>query len=109
MAEPRRSVTPIRLVSPARSRAVCSWGIAMRLGVVVPLANEEATLDDFLGRVLAQLGHEDGVFCVVDNASRDRTRELVEANARRDPRVSLVWAPHNRCVVDAYFSGYHAA
>lgn len=81
----------------------------MRLGIVVPLANEEATLDDFVPRVLAQLGRDDAVFCVVDGASRDRTRELVEAHARRDRRVRLVWSPQNRCVVDAYFSGYRAA
>jgi dolichol-phosphate mannosyltransferase len=81
----------------------------MRLGVTVPLANEEATLDDFLRRLLAQLTADDGVFCVVDNASRDRTRERVADWAQRDRRVVLVWAPENRCVVDAYFRGYRAA
>ena len=81
----------------------------MRLGLVLPLANEETTLDDLLGRVLAQLAEEDGVFCVVDKASRDRTRERVAAWSVREPRVRLVWAPENRCVVDAYFRGYRAA
>ena len=52
----------------------------MRLGVVVPLANEEATVGEFLGRVTRQLTAADAVFCVVDNASRDRTREAVEAD-----------------------------
>jgi dolichol-phosphate mannosyltransferase len=81
----------------------------MRLGVIVPLANEEDTLDDFLTRVLAQLGPDDGVFCVVDNASRDRTRDQVVEWETRDRRVRLVWAPENRCVVDAYVRGYRAA
>jgi dolichol-phosphate mannosyltransferase len=81
----------------------------MRLGVTVPLANEEATIDEFLDRLLAQLTAADGVFCVLDNISRDRTRELIEARAGRDRRVVLVWAPENRCVVDAYFRGYEAA
>lgn len=81
----------------------------MRLGVAVPLANEEHTLDEFLTRLLAQLTGEDRVFCVVDGASKDRTRELVEGWAARDPRVRLVWAPENRCVVDAYFRGYREA
>src|SRR5262245_9455656 len=81
----------------------------MRLGITVPLANEEATIDGFLGRVLLQLTMEDRVFCVLDNASKDRTRERVEAWAARDSRVVLVWAPENRCVVDAYFRGYRAA
>jgi dolichol-phosphate mannosyltransferase len=81
----------------------------MRLGVVVPLANEEASLDAFLPRVLAQLGAGDGVFCVIDNVSRDRTRGVVEGWQQRESRVRLVWAPENRCVVDAYFRGYRAA
>jgi dolichol-phosphate mannosyltransferase len=81
----------------------------MRLGVAVPLANEERTVDEFLTRLLAQLTGEDRVFCVVDQASKDQTRELVEAWASRDGRVCLVWAPENRCVVDAYFRGYRAA
>jgi dolichol-phosphate mannosyltransferase len=81
----------------------------MRLGVVVPLANEEDTVDELLDRVLAQLTAADRVFCVVDNASRDRTRERVAARAAQDGRVALVWAPENRCVVDAYFRGYREA
>jgi dolichol-phosphate mannosyltransferase len=81
----------------------------VRLGVAVPLANEEESLDAFLPRVLAQLGPDDRVFCVVDHASRDRTRALVQAWSARDRRIVLVWAPENRCVVDAYFRGYRAA
>jgi dolichol-phosphate mannosyltransferase len=77
--------------------------------VTIPLANEEATVDELLDRVLAQLTPEDGVFCVLDNVSRDRTRQRIEARSAADPRVVLVWAPENRCVVDAYFRGYRAA
>lgn len=81
----------------------------MRLGVIVPLANEEDSLDEFLTRVLAQLGPDDAVFCVVDNVSRDSTRAMVIGWGTRDHRVRLVWAPENRCVVDAYVRGYRAA
>ncbi|HXE51370.1 MAG TPA: glycosyltransferase family 2 protein [Tepidisphaeraceae bacterium] len=83
--------------------------IAPRLGVVTPLANEEQTVAQFLQRVLAQLTLEDRVFCVVDNASHDATRQRVEDVALKDSRVVLVWAPENRCVVDAYFRGYREA
>src|SRR5438105_15060706 len=81
----------------------------MRLGVTVPLANEEATVDEFLDRVLDQLTSADRVFCVVDNASKDQTRQRVATRAARDTRVVLVWAQENRCVVDAYFRGYREA
>jgi dolichol-phosphate mannosyltransferase len=80
-----------------------------RLGVVVPLANEEATIDEFLRRVMAQLGEHDRLFCVLDNVCKDKTRDKVDAAATIDPRITCVWAPQNRCVVDAYFSGYKAA
>ena len=83
-----------------------SWPM---MGVVVPLANEEDNIDEFLRRVLVQINSRDKVFCVVDTVSRDRTRDRVEQYATRDPRVVLVWAPENQSVVDAYFRGFREA
>jgi dolichol-phosphate mannosyltransferase len=82
---------------------------APRLTVVTPLANEEATVREFVARVVAQLRPDDRLVCVLDRASRDRTRALVEEMAGTEPRVSALWCPDNRCVVDAYFAGYRAA
>ena len=81
----------------------------VRLAVVVPLASETATITDFLTRVVVQLGTDDLVICVLDNVSRDDTREKVEAFGVLDARVRSVWAPENRSVMDAYFRGYHEA
>lgn len=80
-----------------------------RLAIVIPLANEEGLVTTLLERVTVQLGAHDRVFCVLDKVCRDRTRDLVAEFGERDPRVVLVWAPENRCVVDAYFRGYRAA
>ncbi len=80
-----------------------------RLGVVIPLANEEATVEELLSRVCEQLEVNDRVFCVLDLASKDNTLDLVQQFADRENRVQPVWAPENQCVVDAYFSGYRAA
>jgi dolichol-phosphate mannosyltransferase len=80
-----------------------------KLGILIPLANEEATVDALLDRVLVHLLPHDRLFCVLDNVCKDRTKQIVGARAARDPRVVLVWAPQNRCVVDAYFQGYQAA
>lgn len=82
---------------------------AIRLGVVIPLANEQTTIENFLQDVLVQLESQDSIFCVLDNISNDRTRELVQNVTRLDNRVCEVWAPENRCVVDAYFRGYQSA
>ena len=80
-----------------------------RLGIVTPLGNEREGVSAFLDQVTAYLQPDDRVYCVLDNVSKDGTREIVEARAQQDPRVVLVWAPQNRCVVDAYFAGYRAA
>lgn len=91
------------------STSTPSPAISHRLGIVVPLANEEQTIEPFLVRVTAQMGPDDRLFCVLDNVCKDDTRAHVEAAGAIDPRVVCVWAPQNRCVVDAYFSGYQAA
>jgi dolichol-phosphate mannosyltransferase len=80
-----------------------------RLGVVIPLANEEQRIDELLASTTARLATDDLVFCVLDNVSKDGTRGRIELFSQKDPRVRLVWAPENRCVVDAYFRGYREA
>ncbi len=80
-----------------------------RLGVVTPLGNERECIGALLDAVLAHLQPEDRWYGVLDNVSKDGTRGIVEARADADPRVICVWAPQNRCVVDAYFAGYRAA
>ncbi len=80
-----------------------------RMGVVVPLANEEKTVEGLLQRILKQLSPNDKVYCIIDNASRDNTLQKVQQIAQTDPRVVAVWAPENRCVVDAYVRGYREA
>jgi len=80
-----------------------------RLGIVTPLGNERATIGAFLDAVIPHLRSDDHFYCVLDNVSKDGTREIVQAHARREPRLVEIWAPENRCVVDAYFAGYRAA
>lgn len=80
-----------------------------KIGVVIPLANEENTIDELLTRVLAHLPQNTMVFCVLDNVSKDNTIKKVQEWGKKDPRIILIWAPENRCVVDAYFRGYKEA
>ncbi len=80
-----------------------------KLGVTVPLANEEGTINRFVDGVLLHLQGQDRLYCVMDNVCRDRTKAMILERAETDPRVVLVWSPANRCVVDAYFAGYRAA
>lgn len=79
--------------------------------LIIPLANEEEEFDMFteaLGSTLDRL-RSGKVYFVVDGISKDRTLELSQALAARDPRFVVVWAPENRNVVDAYLRGYREA
>jgi dolichol-phosphate mannosyltransferase len=80
-----------------------------KFGIVTPLANEENTIRDLLARILTHLLPHDRIYCVLDNMCKDKTRAIIAEISAKDPRVALVWAPENRCVVDAYFRGYRAA
>jgi len=80
-----------------------------KVGIATPLANEEGCIREFLDRVTTHLRENDRIYCVLDNVCKDKTREIITEIGARDKRVVLVWAPENRCVVDAYFRGYRAA
>ena len=76
----------------------------------MPLANEEDSIENLFDRIRVHLAPEDRVFCVMDRMCKDRTRELIQRyHDTKDQRFNVVWAPENRCVVDAYFRGYREA
>jgi len=83
---------------------------SIRMGIVIPLANEETTIAELLDRLRRQIGPQDRVYTILDRVSKDRTREIVQRfHDQLDDRFVVVWAPENRCVVDAYVSGYRFA
>lgn len=85
----------------------------LRLGIVTPMANEAGTAVRFVDAVLAECtprGFESvTIFTVLDRASRDETRALLESHALRRPELRVVWAPETRGVADAYVRGYREA
>ena len=79
--------------------------------VIVPMANESADFNAFIAMlkpVLDQVG-SGKVYFIVDNASKDNTRELCEDLSKEDNRFVTVWAPENKNVVDAYMRGFRVA
>jgi dolichyl-phosphate beta-glucosyltransferase len=68
-----------------------------RLSVVIPAYNEERVIGDTIERVGAYLEHTpDPELIVVDDGSRDRTREIVREQATRYPFTRLVQNDRNR-------------
>lgn len=91
-------------------------GIALsdiRLGIVCPMANELSTAEEFVNSVLEQCRDKDFrsvlFFAVFDNACKDGTFDLLRESQDKPPELELIWAPENRCVVDAYVRGYREA
>lgn len=85
----------------------------IKLGIVCPMANEAAAAVTFVLEVLAACRpfsfKSVTFFAILDNVSKDNTRELLEALSREQPQLLVVWAPDNRSVVDAYLCGYREA
>ncbi len=75
------------------------------------MANEGEEAVRFVQEVLAQCNGFRRVefFAVLDGVTRDNTVELLRAYTQAEPRLTVVWAPENRCVVDAYVRGYREA
>jgi glycosyltransferase involved in cell wall biosynthesis len=77
-------------LSEPAARATPAWAPEPpHLSILVPTWNAEATVERALGSVLAE-GAIPLELVVVDDASTDRTAEIVAGLAERDPRVVLV-------------------
>ena len=64
------------------------------LSVVMPVYNEAATVEQVIGKVLAQRPVQELV--VVDDASRDSTLEVLKKLAATEPRIRLFQHPVNQ-------------
>jgi glycosyltransferase involved in cell wall biosynthesis len=65
------------------------------LSVVAPMYEEEDTVAPFIERVAAALGDLDYEVILVNDGSKDHTRDAMAAAARRDPRVKVVSLARN--------------
>jgi len=79
--------------------------------VVVPMANEEPDFQPFVTalRLVLERLESGRVYFIVDNASKDATLKLCQAESAKDPRFVTIWAPENRNLVHAYLRGLKEA
>lgn len=79
----------------------------IRLSVVMPAYNEEKTLETIVSRVLARPEvHE---LVLVDDCSKDRTREIMRDLAVREGRIRVVFHEVNQGKGAALHTGFAAA
>jgi glycosyltransferase involved in cell wall biosynthesis len=76
-----------------------------RIGVVVPAYNEELLIPETLAGMPAYV---DKIF-VVNDASRDRTREMIEKRRAEDARVILIDHEKNKGLGQTLIDGYLAS
>ncbi|QAY60615.1 glycosyltransferase [Microbacterium protaetiae] len=76
--------------------------------VVIPVFNDEETIAAALDSAIAQTLEQIEIV-VVDDASSDRTPEIVAEYAARDPRVHLLTQPENMSGFQARRTGIYAA
>lgn len=81
------------------------------LGIVCPMANERSTAVEFVNAVLEQcIGFKSVTFfAIFDNACKDGTIDLLKELQNKLPLLKVIWAPEDKCVVDAYVRGYREA
>ena len=65
----------------------------MKLSIVMPVYNEERTLEEIVGRVLAT-PYEKEVL-LIDDGSRDRSREIMQTLAEQHPEVRCFYHERN--------------
>ena len=84
---------------------------AVALGIVCPMANEGDGAVPFCRAVLKQCSGFQKVtfFAVFDCVTKDESLDHMRALERSEQSLRVVWAPENRCVVDAYLRGYKEA
>ncbi len=79
--------------------------------LIVPLANEENDFKPFIEMIkfVINVIPPGQIYLIVDNVSKDNTRELCEKLAKEDKRFKVIWSPENNNVVDAYIKGLRVA
>ncbi len=81
------------------------------LGIVCPVGNERESIAAFVKETLAQCEAFGFVvfLAILDGYSVDGTFQILKDLELVAPRLRVIWAEENRCVVDAYIRGYREA
>src|SRR5215203_2334348 len=116
---PRPAAGPTPAASPySSSISKCSASegmdmntssIPMSVSLVIPMYNEAESIEHAIDCAVAALEGFDYEIIIVDDASTDRSAEIVRAEMEANPRIRLLQHEVNRKLGGALKTGYGAA
>lgn len=77
--------------------------------VVMPVANEESTMEQLLDRLLALPYDNLFVYPVIDDYSKDRTEEIIRKKEEETGRVKCIYYKESKGVITCYLEGFRQA
>ncbi|MCR5501735.1 MAG: glycosyltransferase [Lachnospiraceae bacterium] len=80
-----------------------------KTAVVMPVANEEATMERVIDMIMALPYENLYYYPVFDDYSKDRTAEIIRKKAEGEPRIRPVYFKESKGVISCYLEGYKRA
>ncbi len=77
--------------------------------VVMPVANEEDTMEQLLDRILALPYDNLFIYPVIDDYSKDRTEEIIRRKEAETGRVKCIYYKESKGVITCYLEGFRQA
>lgn len=77
--------------------------------IVMPVANEEDTMEKILDEILALPYDNLHIYPVIDSYSKDRTEEIIRRKAACNDRVKCIFYRESRGVISCYLEGFRQA
>lgn len=77
--------------------------------IVMPVANEEATMGKILDEILALPYDNLYIYPVIDSYSKDRTEEIIRNKASQSEKVKCVFYEESKGVISCYLEGFRQA
>lgn len=77
--------------------------------IVMPVANEEATMGQILDEILNLPYNNLYIYPVIDSYSRDRTEEIIREKEKKNNKVKCIFHEKSDGVVSCYLEGFKRA
>lgn len=77
--------------------------------IVMPVANEEETMEEILDEILALPYDNLYIYPVIDSYSRDRTEEIIRRKESQNEKVKCIFYKESKGVISCYLEGFRRA